>query len=68
MLSPPRVEGASLLTSAPQEQSRGKDSLHDEGPLGVPSGERETEFVFLHDDDTDREPTNEELREIIHEQ
>jgi len=34
----------------------------------VPSGERETEFVLLHDDDTDTEPTNEELREVIQEQ
>jgi len=31
-------------------------------------GERETEFVLLHDDDTDREPTKEELREVIQEQ
>jgi len=68
MLSPLVVEGASLPTSAPQEQSRGQEPLHDEGPSGVPSGERETEFVLLQDDDTDREPTNEELREVIQEQ
>ena len=42
--------------------------MHDERPLGDPSGERETEFVLLHDDDTDIEPTNEELREVIQEQ
>jgi len=42
--------------------------LYDEGPSGVPMGERETEFVLLHDDDTNREPTKEELREVIQEQ
>ena len=42
--------------------------MHNDGPLGVPSGERETEFFLLHNDDTDREPTNEELREVIQEQ
>ena len=57
-----------LLTSAPQEQSKGKEPLHDEGPSRVPSSESETEFVLLHDDDTDREPTNEELRKVIQEQ
>jgi len=41
--------------------------VHDEGPAGEPLGERETEFVLLHDDDTDTEPTNEELREVIQE-
>ena len=41
--------------------------MHDEGPSEVPLDERETEFVLLHDDDTNREPTNEELREVIHE-
>jgi len=35
--------------------------VQDEGP----SGEGETEFVLLHDDETDTEPTNAELREII---
>lgn len=68
VLSPPRVEGASLPKSAPQGQSRGKDPLHDEGPSGVPSGERETKLVLLHDDDTNREATNEDLREVIQEQ
>ena len=42
--------------------------MHDEGPSGEPSGERETELVLLHDDETDTEPTNAELREIIQEQ
>jgi len=68
VLSPPGVEGASLPTSVQQEQRKGKEPLHDEGPSGMPSRERETEFVLLHNDDTDREPTNEELREVIQEQ
>jgi len=68
VLSPPGVEGASLPTSVQQEKSRGKEPLHDEGPSRVPSSESETEFVLLHDDDTDREPTNEELRKVIQEQ
>jgi len=42
--------------------------VHDEGPLGEPSGERETEFVLLDNDETDTEPTNAELREVIQEQ
>ena len=67
VLSPPSVEGASLPTLASQEQGRGKEPVYDEGPLGEPSGERETEFVLLHDDETDTEPTNAELRELIHE-
>jgi len=66
VLSPPGVKWASLPTSA--QQSRGKEPLHDEGPSGVRMGERETEFVLVHDDDTDREPTKEELREVIQEQ
>jgi len=68
VLSPPRVEGASLPTSASQEQGRGKEPVHDEGPSGEPSGEQETEFILLHDDETDTEPTNAELREVIQEQ
>ena len=64
VLSPPGVEGASLPTSASQEQGRGKEPVQDEGP----SGEQETEFILLHDDETDTEPTNAELREIIQEQ
>ena len=61
VLSPLGVEGASLLTSAPQEQGEGKEPMREEGP----SGERETEFVLLQDDETDAKPTNEELTEII---
>ena len=68
MLSPPSVEGASHSTSTSQDQGRGKEPVHDEGPSGELSGERETEFVLLHDDETDIEPTNAELREVIQEQ
>ena len=53
VVSPPGVEGASLPTSTTQEQDKGKEPMHDEGPSGEPSGERETEFVLLHDDETD---------------
>ena len=49
VLSPPGVEGASLPPSVSQEQDKGKEPMQDEGP----SGERETEFVLLHDDETD---------------
>jgi len=42
--------------------------MQGEGPSGEPSGERETEFILLHDDETDTEPTNAKLREIIQEQ
>ena len=38
--------------------------MQEEGP----SGEQETEFVLLQDDETDAEPTNVELGEIIQEQ
>ena len=38
--------------------------MQEEGP----SGERETKFVLLHNNETDTEPTNAELREIIQEQ
>ena len=55
------MERASLPTSAPQEQGKGKDPVQEEGP----SGERETEFFLLQDDETDAEPTNAELGEII---
>ena len=64
VISPLRVEGALLPPSASQEQSKGKEPVQDEGPLG----EQETEFVLLHDDEPDAEPTNEELIEIIKEQ
>ncbi|CAA2990677.1 Hypothetical predicted protein, partial [Olea europaea subsp. europaea] len=37
VLSPPAVEGPSLPTSAPQEKSRGKEPVHDDGPLEEPS-------------------------------
>jgi len=39
--------------------------VHEEGPSGEPSGEREIEFFLLHDDETDTEPTNAKLREVI---
>ena len=68
VLSPPEVEGSSLPTSALQEQSRDKETVHERVSSGEPSGEQETEFVLLHDDDTYIEPTNEELREVIQEQ
>ena len=68
VLSPPRVERASLPKSTTQEHDRGKEPIHDEGPLGEPSGERETKFVLFHDDEIDTEPTNAELREVIQEQ
>ena len=42
--------------------------MQDEGPLGEPLGERETEFVLLHDDDTDTEPKSAQIKEIIQEQ
>jgi len=67
VLSPPRVEGALLPTSVPQEHSRGKEPVHDEGPSVEPLGEKETEFFLLHDDDTDTKPTNEGFREVIQE-
>ncbi len=62
VLSPPGVEGVSLPTSATQVQDRDKEPMHDEGP----SGERETDFILLHDDDTDVESAK--LRRIIQEQ
>ena len=42
--------------------------MHGEGPSGEPWGESETEFVLLHDDETDTELTNAQVREIIQEQ
>lgn len=65
VLYPPEVEGASLPTSASQEKDRGKEPMHDEVPSDEQSGEREIEFVLLHDDETYIEPTNAELRDII---
>ena len=38
--------------------------MQDEGP----SSERETDFILLHDDDTDMGPQSAKLREIIQEQ
>ena len=64
VLSPHGLEGASLSASTTQEKDKGKEPMHDERP----SGERDTEFVLLHDDETDTKPTNAELREIIQEQ
>ena len=64
MLCPPGVEGAWLPTSTSQEQGKGKEPVQEEGP----SSERETEFVLLHDDETNTEPTNAALTEIIQEQ
>jgi len=61
VLSPPEVEGASLPTSALQVQDRCKESMHDEGP----SGEQETEFILLHDDDINTDPQGAQLKEII---
>ena len=43
VLSPPGVEGASLLTLAPQVQDKGKRPMQDEGP----SGEWETDFILI---------------------
>ena len=47
VLSPPRVEGASLSTAAPQVQDKGKKPKHEERPSGEPS-----DFVTIHDDET----------------
>jgi len=52
VLSPPGVEGASLPPSASQAQDKGKRPMQDEGLLG----EREADFVLIHDDDTDTGP------------
>ena len=38
--------------------------MQDEGPLG----EQETDFILIHDDDTDMGPQSTKLREIIQEQ
>ena len=32
--------------------------MQDEGSSDEPSGERETEFILLHDDDIDTKPTS----------
>jgi len=36
MLSPPGVEGASLPPLASEEQDKGKEPMHGEGPSGEP--------------------------------
>ena len=41
--------------------------MKDEGPSGEPSGERETDFILIHDDDIDTGPQSAKLREIIEE-
>lgn len=64
VLSPRRVEGVSLLSSAQQVQDKGKRPLQDEGPLG----ERETDFILIEGDDTDVGPQSTNLKEIIQEQ
>ena len=64
VLSPPGVERASLPPSTSQVQDKGKRPMQDEGP----SGERETDFILIHDDDTDTGPQSAKLREIIQEQ
>ena len=68
VLSPPEVEGALLPPPASQEQDKGKEPMHGEGPSGEPSGEQETEFVLLHNDDTNIDPQSAQLKEIIQEQ
>ena len=42
--------------------------MQDEGPSGEPSGEQESEFILLHDDDIDTDPQSAQLKEIIQEQ
>ena len=64
VLSPLGVEGASLPSSAQQVQDKGKKKLQEEGP----SGEKETDFILIEDDDTDLGPQSTNLREIIKEQ
>ena len=65
VLSPPGVEGASLSPSASPVQDKGKRPMQDEGPSGEPSCERETDFILIHDDDTNTGPQSAKLREII---
>ena len=63
------MEGASLPTSVIQVQDKGKKPKPEERPSGVPPGERETEFILLHDDDdADTVPRSAQLKEIIQEQ
>ena len=51
VLSPPKVEGASLPTSTTQVQDQDKKSMYDEGP----SSEQEVDFILIQDDDADVE-------------
>ena len=58
------MEGVSLPPSTEQVQDRGKQPLHDEGPLGG----QEIDFILIQDDDTDLDSQSSKLREIIQEQ
>ena len=61
MLSPPKVEGASLPTSTTQVLDKGKKPVHDEGPSGV----QETDVILIQDDEAEAE--NAKLRMTIQE-
>ena len=63
VLSPPRVEGVSLLSSAAQVQvqDRGKRPMQDEGP----SGGQDTDFILI---DEDLSSPSSKLRETIQDQ
>lgn len=62
MLSPPGVEGASLLASTTQVLDKGKEPMHDEGP----SGAQETDVILILDEETKVE--NAKLRMTIQDQ
>ena len=64
VLSPPGVEGVSLPSLEVQVHDKGKRPIHDEGP----SGEQETNFILIQDDDTDLGSPSSKFREIIQEQ
>ncbi len=66
VLSPPGVEGAFLMTSTKQEQDRGKEPMHEEGPSGEPSGAQGTGVILILDQE--REAENAKLRMIIQKQ
>ena len=66
VLSPPGVEGASLPASTTQEQDRGKEPMHEEGPSGETSGAQEIGVILILDEETEAE--NAKLRIIIQEQ
>jgi len=63
VLSPPSVERASLSTSAPQVQDKGKKPKHKERLSGEPSG-----FVIIHDDETVSDSEEAQYSKIIKEQ